>query len=53
VNAAIRRALEEVTLCQLAGLDAAALRVADLASGIRVEPLVNPGPGENRKGDPT
>src|SRR6266849_3947509 len=37
VNAAIRRALEEVTLCQLAGLDAAALRVADLASEIRVD----------------
>ena len=41
VNAAIRRALEEVTLRQLAGLDAGFLRVADLASEIRVEPLVN------------
>ena len=36
VNAAIRRALEEVTLRQLAGLDSPALRVADLASEIRV-----------------
>jgi FeS assembly SUF system regulator len=53
VNAAIRRALEEVTLCQLAGLDAAALRVADLASEIRVEPPVNTGLGEYRKNDPT
>jgi len=53
VNAAIRRALEEVTLCQLAGLDAAALRVADLASEIRVEPPVTTGPGEYRKNDPT
>jgi hypothetical protein len=53
VNAAIRRALEEVTLCQLAGLDAAALRVADLASEIRVEPLANTGLGEYRKNDPT
>jgi FeS assembly SUF system regulator len=35
VNAAIRRALEDVTLRQLAGLDAAELRVADLASEIR------------------
>jgi len=34
VNAAIRRALEDVTLHQLAGLDAAGLRVADLASEI-------------------
>ena len=41
VNAAIRRALEEVTLRQLAGLDAGFLRVADLASEIRVEPPVN------------
>jgi FeS assembly SUF system regulator len=32
VNAAIRRALEEVTLRQLAGLDSSTLRVADLAS---------------------
>ncbi len=36
VNAAIRRALEDVTLQQLAGLDAAALRVADLAAEMRV-----------------
>jgi len=36
VNAGIRRALEEVTLRQLAGLDSATLRVADLASEIRV-----------------
>src|ERR1700684_392649 len=32
VTAAIRRALEEVTLRQLAGLDSSSLRVADLAS---------------------
>jgi hypothetical protein len=38
VNAAIRRALEDVTLQQLAGLDVAALRVADLAAEIRVDP---------------
>ncbi len=38
VNAAIRRALEDVTLQQLAGLDSAALRVADLAAEIRVGP---------------
>jgi|SRR5580658_3712697 FeS assembly SUF system regulator len=36
VNAAIRRALEDVTLRQLAGLDSANLRVADLASEIRI-----------------
>ena len=36
VNAAIRRALEDVTLHQLAGLDSNGLRVADLASEIRV-----------------
>ena len=36
VNAAIRRALEEVTLRQLAGLDSSNLRVADLASEISV-----------------
>ncbi len=36
VNAAIRRALEEVTLQQLAGLDSAAMRIADLAAEIRV-----------------
>ena len=35
VNAAIRRALEDVTLRQLAGLDATEMRVADLASEIR------------------
>jgi FeS assembly SUF system regulator len=35
VNAAIRRALEDVTLRELAGLDATELRVADLASEIR------------------
>ncbi len=39
VNAAIRRALEEVTLRQLAGLDSSSLRVADLASEIRVDQL--------------
>ena len=38
INAAIRRALEEVTLHQLAGLDSAGVRVADLASEIRVKP---------------
>ncbi len=43
VNAAIRRALEEVTLRQLAGLDATSLRVADLASEIRVDAWVNTG----------
>jgi FeS assembly SUF system regulator len=36
INAAIRRALEDVTLHQLAGLDLASLRVADLASEMRV-----------------
>jgi Rrf2 family protein len=36
VNAAIRRALEDVTLRQLAGLDSADLRVTDLASEIRI-----------------
>jgi FeS assembly SUF system regulator len=36
VNAAIRRALEDVTLHQLAGLDSAGVRVADLASEIHV-----------------
>jgi FeS assembly SUF system regulator len=35
VNAAIRRALEDVTLHQLAGLDAGALRVTGLASDLR------------------
>jgi FeS assembly SUF system regulator len=38
VNAAIRRALEDVTLHQLAGLDARGVRVADLAAEIRVNP---------------
>ena len=47
VNAAIRRALEEVTLRQLAGLDSSTLRVADLASEIRVNPH------EYQKSDPT
>src|SRR3984893_18246576 len=41
VNAAIRRALEEVTLRQLAGLDLPAMRVADLASEIRVDAWMN------------
>jgi FeS assembly SUF system regulator len=36
VNAAIRRALEDVTLHQLAGLDSSGLRVATLASEIHV-----------------
>lgn len=36
VNAAIRRALEDVTLQQLAGLDSPGLRVANLASEIRI-----------------
>jgi FeS assembly SUF system regulator len=36
VNAAIRRALEDVTLHQLAGLDAAGVRIADLASEMHV-----------------
>lgn len=36
VNGAIRRALEDVTLRQLAGLDSAALRVADLAAEMRL-----------------
>lgn len=36
VNAAIRRALEEVTLRQLAGLDSPTLRIAELASEMRV-----------------
>jgi FeS assembly SUF system regulator len=40
VNAAIRRALEDVTLHQLAGLDSAALRVADL----RIEPTSRTSP---------
>jgi FeS assembly SUF system regulator len=35
VNAAIRRALEDVTLKQLAGLDASELRVSELAQEIR------------------
>jgi FeS assembly SUF system regulator len=36
VNAAIRRALEDVTLHQLAGLDSAGPRMANLVSEIRV-----------------
>jgi len=36
INAAIRRALDDVTLQQLAGLDSPALRVATLASEIRI-----------------
>jgi FeS assembly SUF system regulator len=44
VNAAIRRALEDVTLHQLAGLDAAGLRVADLAADIRVKSQITPSP---------
>ena len=35
VNAAIRRALEDVTLHQLAGLDSVGVRVATLAAEIR------------------
>src|SRR5271170_1025228 len=35
VNAAIRRALEDVTLHQLAGLDATTLRMSGLASDLR------------------
>jgi FeS assembly SUF system regulator len=42
VNAAIRRALEDVTLHQLAGLDSAGLRVADLAADIRVKSQQTP-----------
>lgn len=38
VNAAIRRALEDVTLHQLAGLDPAGVQVADLASEMHVNP---------------
>ncbi len=38
VNAAIRRALEDVTLHQLAGLNSSAVRIADLAAEIRVNP---------------
>jgi FeS assembly SUF system regulator len=37
VNAAIRHALEDVTLQQLAGLDAGGVRVAHLAAEIRLE----------------
>lgn len=35
VNAAIRRALNDVTLAQLAGLDRGTIRVADLSAGIK------------------
>ena len=38
VNAAIRRALEDVTLHQLAGLDSTGVRIADLASEMHVNP---------------
>ena len=38
VNAAIRRALEDVTLHQLAGLDPRGVRIAELASEIHVNP---------------
>jgi FeS assembly SUF system regulator len=37
INAAIRRALDDVTLQQLAGLDASGLRVAKLASELRFD----------------
>ncbi len=37
INAAIRRALDDVTLHQLAGLDAVGVRVAHLASEIRFD----------------
>jgi FeS assembly SUF system regulator len=37
VNAAIRRALDDVTLQQLAGLDSTELRLSDLGSEVRVE----------------
>lgn len=36
INAAIRRALEDVTLQQLAGLDSGGLRISALAAEIRV-----------------
>ena len=36
INAAIRRALEDVTLRQLAGLDSTGVRIADLASEMRL-----------------
>ena len=36
VNAAIRRALEDVTLHQFAGLDSTGVRIADLASEMHV-----------------
>jgi hypothetical protein len=35
VNAAIRRALNDVSLAQLAGLDCGVIRVADLTAGIK------------------
>jgi FeS assembly SUF system regulator len=38
INAAIRRALEDVTLHQLAGLDARGVLIADLASEMHVNP---------------
>jgi FeS assembly SUF system regulator len=44
VNAAIRRALEEVTLSELAGLDSRVLRAGDLASEIRLHNLTRASP---------
>ncbi len=44
VNAAIRRALEEVTLSELAGLDSQILRAGDLASEIRLHNLTRMSP---------
>ena len=44
VNAAIRRALEEVTLSELAGLDSRVLRAGDLASEIRLHNLTRMSP---------
>jgi len=44
VNAAIRRALEEVTLSELAGLDSQVLRAGDLASEIRLHNLTRMSP---------
>lgn len=44
VNAAIRRALEEVTLSELAGLDSRVPRAGDLASEIRLHNLTRMSP---------
>jgi len=44
VNAAIRRALEEVTLSELAGLDSQVLRAGDMASEIRLHNLTRMSP---------